>query len=87
MLQLTQSAKEKLHASLARSEVLNDEGKCFRIVPKDEKTLTLTIAVPETSDSMFSHEGQEILALPKALQPLFEDRRLDIDDGGNLTIS
>jgi hypothetical protein len=87
MLQLTQTAKEKLHASLARSDTANDEGKCFRIVPKDEKTLTLTVATPETSDSTFSHEGQVILALPEALQPLFEDKSLDIDDGGNLTVS
>ena len=87
MLQLTQTAKEKLHASLARSDTVNDEGKCFRIVPKDEKTLTLTIEAPETSDSTFSHDGQVILALPEALQPLFEDKSLDIDDGGNLTVS
>lgn len=87
MLQLTQTAKEKLHASLSQSDVVNDEGKCFRIVPKDEKTLTLTIAEPESSDSTFSHEGQVILALPEVLQPLFEDKSLDIDDGGNLTVS
>jgi hypothetical protein len=87
MLQVTQTAKKKLHASLARSETVNDEGKCFRIVPKDEKTLTLKIAAPKSSDSTFSHEGQVILALPEALQPLFEDRRLDIDDGGKLTVS
>lgn len=87
MLQITQTAKEKLHASLTRSETVNDEGKCFRIVPKDEKTLTLTVATPESSDSTFSHDGQVILALPEALQPLFADKSLDIDDGGNLTVS
>ncbi len=87
MLQITQTAKERLHASLTRSETVNDEGKCFRIVPKDEKTLTLTVATPENSDSTFSHDGQVILALPEALQPLFENKSLDIDDGGNLTVS
>lgn len=87
MLQLTQSAREKLHASLNRSEALSDEGKCFRIVPKDEKTVTLTLAEPDATDSTFSHEGQVILAVPEALGPLFNDRSLDIDDGGNLTVS
>lgn len=87
MLQLTQSAKEKLHASLTRSDALNDAGKCFRIIPKDAKTLTLTLAEPDSTDSTFLHEGQVILALPEALQPLFEGRRLDIDEGGNLTVS
>jgi len=87
MLQLTQTAKEKLHASLNRSESYSEDGKCFRIVPKDEKTLTLTLAEPDSTDSTFTHEGQVILALPEALGPLFKDRSLDIDDGGNLTVS
>ena len=87
MLQLTQTAKEKLHASLTRSETVNEEGKCFRIVPKDEKTLTLTLAEPDSTDSTFTHQGQVILALPEALGPLFKDRSLDIDAGGNLTVS
>lgn len=87
MLQLTQSAKEKLHASLAQSDAISDEGKCFRIVPKDEKTLTLMLAEPDSTDATFTHEGQIILALPEALGPLFKDRSLDIDDGGNLTVS
>lgn len=87
MLQLTQSAKEKLHATLNNSDAIGDEGKCFRIVPKDEKTLTLTLAEPDSTDSTFTHEGQVILALPEALGPLFKDRSLDIDAGGNLTVS
>ena len=87
MLQLTRSAKEKLHASLTRSDTINEAGKCFRIIPKDEKTLTLTLAEPDSTDSTFKHEGQVILALPEALGPLFEGRSLDIDDGGNLTVS
>jgi hypothetical protein len=87
MLQLTRSAKEKLHASLARSDTINEAGKCFRIIPKDEKTLTLTLAEPDSTDSTFTHEGQVILALPEILEPLFEGRSLDIDDGGKLTVS
>jgi hypothetical protein len=87
MLQLTQSAKEKLHASLMRSDTINEAGKCFRIIPKDEKTLTMTLAEPASTDSTFTHEGQVILALPEVLGPLFEGRSLDIDDGGNLTVS
>lgn len=87
MLQLTQSAKEKLHATLNNSDAISDEGKCFRIVPKDEKTLTLTLAEPDSTDATFTHQGQVILALPESLGPLFKDRSLDIDAGGNLTVS
>jgi len=87
MLELTQAAKERLHKSLSMSDATGGEGKCFRIVPKDDKNLTLTLAKPADSDSTFSHEGQVILALPKVLQPLFDDRSLDIDEGGRITVS
>jgi len=87
MLELTQAAKQRLHKSLTRSEAASDDGKCFRIVPKDDKNLTLTLARPADTDSTFSHEGQVILALPKVLQPLFDDRSLDVDEGGRITVS
>jgi hypothetical protein len=47
----------------------------------------MTLAEPDSTDSTFKHEGQVILALPEVLGPLFEGRSLDVDDGGNLTVS
>jgi hypothetical protein len=87
MLELTEAAKDQLHKSLAAADQPEQEGKCFRIVPKDEKFLTLRLARPAPGDTVFTHDGETILALPKALQPFFEDKSLDIDNSGKLKLS
>lgn len=86
MLQLTDAAKERLHNSLASSRIPERDGKCFRIVPKDERYLTLKLARPAPSDSTFRHNGHIVLALPKALRPFFRNKSLDIDEGGKLKL-
>jgi hypothetical protein len=53
-------------------------------MPKDENSLTLKVAKPASSDSTFEHEGTVILALPKSLQPFLDDKRLELDSGGQL---
>ena len=88
MFELTEAAGARLHKSLAASHMQDDDakGKCFRIIPKDDKQLTLKMAKPAPSDSTFSHDGAIVLALPKALRPLFKDKSLDIDGRGRLRL-
>ena len=86
MFELTEAAKEKLHRSLAATPMADREGKCFRIVPKDDRYLTLKLAEPAPSDTTFRHDGAIVLALPKALQPFFENKSLDSDRGGKLKL-
>lgn len=87
MLELTNAAKQHLSKTLATADEAADQDKCFRIVPKDESSLTLKLATPSPSDAVFTHDGDKILALPKALQSLFDERCLDIDDSGKLKLS
>lgn len=87
MLELTESAKDQLHRSLAKIEGPDQDRMCFRVVPKDQKHLTLKLAKPAESDFVFTHEGDDVLALPKALQPFFEGKSLDIDSDGKLLLS
>lgn len=86
MLELTEAASAQLHRSLAGTKMPDHEGKCFRIVPKNEQYLTLKLARPAPSDSTFEHEGDTVLALPEALRPFFNGRSLDIDNSGNLKL-
>ena len=87
MLQLTEAAKGQLHKSLATADKPEHQGKCFRVVPKDDRSMTLKLATPAPSDTIFEHEGDKILAMPKALQPFFEGKSLDIDNSGKLKLS
>ena len=87
MLELTTATCKQLHDSLAKAEKPTQEGKCFRIVPKDRRFLTLTLARPAASDTVFTHDGDVILALPRRLAPFFENKSLDIDAKGKLTLN
>ena len=87
MFQLTDAAGEQLHKSLARIRIPEHEGKCFRMVPKDDKYLTLMLAKPGASDATFKHDGRVVLALPKALRSSFRVKSLGVDQSGKLKLN
>jgi hypothetical protein len=86
MLELTHAAGEQLHRSLTENRTPDLEGKCFRIVPQDERHLTLKLGKPAPSDSTYEYDGDVVLAVPKALAPFVNDRSLDVDSDGNLKL-
>jgi hypothetical protein len=86
MFELTDAAGAKLHESLTGNETPEHKGKCFRVVPKDDNSLTLKLAKPTPSDSTFEHDGAVVLAVPKAIRPFFKDKSLDIDSSGRLQL-
>jgi hypothetical protein len=86
MFDLSNDAAAHLHKSLESAKEPGQEGKCFRVVPKDGKYLTLKLATPAPSDSTYRHDGAIVLALPKALHPPLRNKSLDIDDTGRLKL-
>jgi len=87
MLQLTESAGERLHKSLRATRMDdNEDFRCFRLVPKDDRRLTLKVTKPASSDVTIEHDGDIVLAVPKALRPFFKNKSLDIDKTGNLRL-
>jgi hypothetical protein len=86
MFELTEAAKSRLHKSLEKADRPEQQGKCFRVVPKDDKCLTLKLATPAPGDTIFRHQGDDVLAMPKALRPFFEGKSLEIDNSGKLML-
>lgn len=84
MLSVSAPALEQLHTSLMSSA---DTSKCFRIVPKDEATLTLRYMEFEDSDETYDMKGRTVLALPAALVPYCKDKNLEVDGEGNLELA
>ena len=85
MLHVTDGAKQQLHEALVAANGTGD--KCFRIVRKeDSRALTLHFDEPTSSDSVYSHEGDDVLALPRNLQPFLDDKSLDVDRSGRLKL-
>lgn len=84
MLSVSNTALEQLHTSLQAS---TNADKCFRIVPKDARSLTLEYMDFEDSDETFAFNGRTVLALPKELQSYCEDKELDINEKGSLELA
>ena len=87
MLSVSNAAMQHLHQSL--TSIANSEaaGKCFRIVPKENRYLTLSLAEPAPSDKTFEFEGDTVLALPQELKTFCSDKSLDLDENGKLELS
>jgi hypothetical protein len=86
-MEVTEAARKQLHHSLAERDAARNGGKCFRIMPKEDRSLTLNLARPDPSDATFEHDGHVVLAVPKALESFFNNKSVDIDNSGNLTIT
>lgn len=84
MLSVSTPALEQLHSSLLSS---TDTSKCFRIVPRDEATLTLRYMEFEDSDETFEVKGRTVLALPDMLVPYCRDKNLDVSEDGKLELA
>ena len=84
MLSVSSPALQHLHGALPKS---NGENKCFRIMPQDEANLTLKYMEAEESDTFFEYDNRTVLALPRELVPLCENKRLDINDDGQLELA
>lgn len=87
MFELTDAAGQELHKSLARIKIPGHEGKCFRVVPKNHKLLTLKLTKPAASDATFEHKGRVVLALPKAVRSSFRLKSLGVDQSGKLKLN
>lgn len=86
MFELTSMAGAKLLDSLSAVRMPDRGGKCYRLVSRKNKLVTLKLARPVPGDTLYGHQGRGVLALPKALEPYLRDKRLDIDRTGKLKL-
>jgi hypothetical protein len=88
MLAVSDTAKRHLHFFLTSPDKPDSKGKCFRIVPTSHDLfLTLKLASPKPDDTTYTFDGKTVLALPKRLQKVCQDRRLHVDETGKLFLS
>ena len=88
MLAVSNTAKRHLYSYLDSANKPATADKCFRIVPTShDHFLTLELSKPAADDDTYKHDGTTVLAVPKSLQQVCSDRRLQIDDDGKLYFS
>lgn len=86
MLSVTHAAMQQLNTSLKSVYGSDSAEKCFRIIPMDETSMTLSLSEPAATDQTFEYEGNTVLALPKELHIYCDNKRLDVNDDGKLEI-
>lgn len=87
MLSVSNAAMLQLHNALQSVAGSEEDQRCFRIVPRDEKNLGLSLASPAPTDKTYEFEGATVLAVPKELDGVCDGKSLDVNDDGKLELA
>lgn len=87
MLTVSNAALEKFGSTIAEMSNGSDEDKCLRMVRSEEAGLALTLEPPQVEDQTYEHNGRTVLAVPSEFAEFCDDKQLDLDGDGNLTLA
>ncbi|MCA9295251.1 MAG: hypothetical protein KC983_02015 [Phycisphaerales bacterium] len=87
MLTVTESARSHLAGALDKIDAPKPDNACFRIVPRGDGKLALTVDAPAPDDTKVEHAGTTVLVLADDIRERCEGRTLDAVDGGNLVLT
>jgi hypothetical protein len=88
MLTVTETVLEQFDKAIANASDAQSEERCLRIV-RSEKSAGLSLALqsPAPNDTTYEYEGRTVLAVPATYAEFCEDKTLDIDEEGRLTLA
>jgi hypothetical protein len=88
MLTVTETVLKQFDKAIANVSDADSEEKCLRIVRSENAGgLSLALQQPAPNDTTFEYEGRTVLALPETYAEFCEDKTLDIDEEGRLTLA
>lgn len=88
MLTVTETVLEQFDKAISNASEGNSEDKCLRIVRSEEAGgLSLALQPPSPDDTTYEYEGRTVLAVPETYAEFCDDKTLDIDEEGRLTLA
>lgn len=88
MLTVTDTVLEQFDKAIANATDADADEKCLRIVRSETAGgLSLALQSPAPSDTTYEYEGRTVLAVPSSYAEFCDDKTLDIDDQGRLTLA
>jgi hypothetical protein len=88
MLTVTETVLKQFDKAIANAAAADSEEKCLRIVRSENAGgLSLALQPPAPDDTTFEYEGRTVLAVPETYAKFCEDKTLDIDEKGRLTLA
>jgi hypothetical protein len=88
MLTVTETVLQQFDKAIANASDADNEEKCLRIVRSENAGgLSLALQEPAPDDTTFEYEGRTVLAVPESYAKFCDDKTLDIDEEGRLTLA
>ena len=88
MLTVTDTVLEQFDKAITHASDGDTEDRCLRIVRSENAGgLSLALQQPSPGDTTYEYEGRTVLAVPATYAEFCEDKTLDIDDDGRLTLA
>lgn len=90
MLTVTDTVLEQFDKAISKASDADAdaEDKCLRIVRSENAAgLSLALQPPAPGDTTYDYEGRTVLAVPESYAEFCEDKTLDIDEEGRLTLA
>jgi hypothetical protein len=88
MLTVTDTVLEQFDKAIANAADVDADEKCLRIVRSENAGgLSLALQSPAPNDTTYEYEGRTVLAVPATYAEFCEDKTLDIDEEGRLTLA
>ena len=92
MLTVTDTVLEQFDKAIANANANASDAdtadRCLRIVRSENAGgLSLALQEPSPGDTTYEYEGRTVLAVPATYAEFCEDKTLDIDDDGRLTLA
>jgi hypothetical protein len=86
MLTVSEAALQKFDDTITTMSESPDDGLCLRMVRSEESGLALSLEPAQSADTTFEYEGRTVLAVPDAYADFCDDKQLDLDESGSLTL-
>ena len=87
MLTVSNAALEKFDQTINTMDNSTEDDRCLRMVRNEQSGLALSLDAPHRDDTTFEYDGRTVLAVPDALHKFCDDKKLDLDEQGNLTLA
>ena len=87
MLTVSDAALQKFDDTINTMSESPDDNLCLRMVRGEDSGLALSLEPVQSEDTTFEFEGRTVLAVPDAYVEFCDDKALDLDETGNLTLA
>lgn len=86
MIRISDDAMMLCNETVRQLAGAQTDSKCLRLL-NDDGRIAISFELPRNDDTIVSHDGQSVLAVPGQVADLLAGKTLDLDDDGAFVIA